>query len=212
MAQSTWERLAAGTGLMFVVLFIGAAVVNPVSDALGDQASVVAEKLLENQARALVSVAVGVLAAFALVWFAASLRSTLRQAEGGTGVLSAVAFAGGVMAGVTALASSALTRTAAEFVRRQDDAEGARMASSLQESTMAVASIFGLALLVGATFVIALRHGVIPRWLAWVGAVGAVLSLVPQYPIFAVGGVIVLFWVAALSILLIRRVGSTVES
>ena len=212
MAQSTWERLAAGTGLMFVVLLIVSFEVNPVGDALGDEASVVAERLLDNQARALVSVAVGVLAAFALVWFAASLRSTLRQAEGGTGVLSAVAFAGGVMAGVTALASSALTRTAAEFVRRQDDAEGARMASSLQESTMAVASIFGLALLVGATFVIALRHGGIPRWLAWVGAVGAALSLVPIYPIFVFGVLIALFWVAALSIVLIRRVGSTVES
>ncbi len=116
------------------------------------------------------------------------------------------------MAAVTILASSALTRTAAEFVRRQGDSEGARIAASLQESTMGVATIFGLALLVGATFVIALRHGVIPRWLAWVGAVGAVLSLVPQYPIFGIGGVIGLFWVAALSIVLIRRVGSTVET
>ncbi len=212
MAQSTWERLAAGTGLVFVVLFIVSAVVNPVSDALGDEASVVAEKLLANQARALVSVAAGVLAAFSLVWFAGSLRSTLRQAEGGTGRLSAVAFAGGVMAGVTILVSSALTRTAAEFVRRQDDSEGARLASSLAESTMGAATIFGLALLAGATFVIALRHQAIPGWLAWVGAVGAALSLVPQYPIFAFGLLIVVFWVAALSIVLIRRVGSTVES
>jgi membrane-associated protease RseP (regulator of RpoE activity) len=146
------------------------------------------------------------------VWFAASLVSTLRQAEGEAGVLSAVAFAGGVMAGVTLLASSALTRTAAEFVRRQDDSEGARLASSLAESTMGVATIFGLALLVGATFVIAWRHQAIPRWLAWVGAVGAVLSLVPQYPIFGFGFLIVLFWVAVLSIVLIRRVGRTVES
>ena len=212
MAQSTWERLAAGTGLMFVMLLIVSFEVNPVGDALGDEASVVAERLLDNQARALVSVAVGVLAAFALVWFAASLRSTLRQAEGEAGVLSEVAFAGGVMAGVTIVASSALTRTAAEFVRRQDDSEGARLAASLVESTMVVATIFGLALLAGATFVIALRHGAIPRWLAWVGAVGAVLSLVPQYPIFVVGFLIVLFWIAALSIVLIRRVGSTVES
>ncbi len=212
MAQSTWERLAAGTGLVFVVLFIVSAVVNPVFDALADEASVVAEKLLDNQARALVSVAAGTLAAFALVWFAASLRSTLRQAEGEAGVLSAVAFAGGVMAGVTILASSALTRTAAEFVRRQGDSEGARLASSLAESTMGVATAFGLALLAGATFVIALRHSAIPRWLAWVGAVGAVLSLVLIYPIFAFGLLIVLFWVAALSIVLIRRVGSTVES
>ena len=212
MAQSTWERLAAGTGLIFVMLFIVSNAVNPVSDALGDEASVVAEKLLANQARALVSVSTGVLAAFALVWFAASLRSTLRQAEGEADVLSAVAFAGGVMAGVTILASAALTRTAAEFVRRQDDSEGARLASSLEESTMAVATIFGLALLVGATCVIAFRHQAIPRWLAWVGAVGAALSLVPQFPIFAVGVLIVLFWVAALSIVLIRQVGRTVES
>ncbi len=49
VAHSTWERLAAGTGLMFVVLFIVSVVVNPVVDALGDDASVVAEKLLANQ-------------------------------------------------------------------------------------------------------------------------------------------------------------------
>ncbi len=116
------------------------------------------------------------------------------------------------MAAVTILVSSALTRTAAEFVRRQDDSEGARLGASLAESTMGVASIFGLALLAGATFVIALRHQAIPRWLAWVGAVGAAQSLVPQYPIFGFGGVIVLFWVAALSIVLIRRVGRTVAS
>ncbi len=212
MAQSRWERLAAGTGLVFVVLFIFSAVVNPVFDAINEEASVVGEKLLANQARALVSASASALAALALVWFAGSLRITLRQAEGGPGRLSAVAFAGAVMAGVTILASSALTRTAAEFVRRPGDSEGARMALSLAESTMGVATGFGLALLMGATFVIALRHGGIPRWLAWVGAVGAVLSLVPQYPIFAVGGMIVLIWVAALSIVLIRRVGSTVES
>lgn len=212
MAQSTWERLAAGTGFVFVVLFIVSDVVNPVDDALGNEASVVAEMLLANQARALVSVAVGALGALALVWFAASLRSTLRRAEGEAGVLSDVAFAGGVMAGVTILASSALTRTAAEFVRRQGDSEGARMAASLEASTMGVATGFGLALLAGATFVIALRHGAIPRWLAWVGAVGAVLALVPQYPIMLFGGAIVLFWVAALSVVLVRRVGSTVES
>ena len=212
MAQSTWERLAAGAGLVFVVLSIVSLVVNPVADALGDEASVVAEKLAENQAGALVSVAVGVLAALALVWFAASLRCTLRQAEGEAGVLSEVAFAGGVMAGVTILVSSALTRTAAEFVRRQGDSEGARLAASLEESTMAVATAFALALLMGATFVVALRHRAIPRWLAWVGAVGAALSLVPIYPIFVFGLLIALFWVAALSIVLIRRVGSTGES
>ena len=212
MAHSTWERLAAGTGLVFVVLFIFSAVVNPVFDAINEEASVVGEKLLANQARALVSASAGALAALALVWFAGSLRITLRQAEGGTGRLSAVAFAGAVMAGVTMLASSALTRTAAEFVRRQGDAEGARMALSLAESTMGVATGFGLALLMGTTFVIALRHGAIPRWLAWVGAVGAVLSLVVQYPIMVFGFAIALFWVAALSIVLIRRAGQTVES
>ena len=212
MAQSTWERLAAGTGLGFVVLFVVAQVVNPVFDAVRDEASVVAEQLLANQARALGSASAGVLAALALVWFAGTLRSTLRQAEGGTGRLSEVAFAGAVMAGVAILASSALTRTAAEFVRRQGDAEAARLAESLAGSAMGFATSCGLALLVGATLVIALRHRAIPRWLTWVGAVGAALSLIPIYPIFVFGVLIVLFWVAALSIVLIHRVGRRVES
>ena len=47
---------------------------------------------------------------------------------------------------------------------------------------MAIATAFALALLAGATFVIPLRHGAIPRWLVWVGAVGATLSLVSIYP------------------------------
>ena len=68
------------------------------------------------------------------------------------------------------------------------------------------AANYGMALLVGATFVLALRHGVIPRWLAWVGAVGGVLLLVAIWPFFIFGGLIFLFWVAALSFVLMGRI------
>lgn len=204
MAEAKWERWAAGAGLIFVALFIGA-LFDPVVDPLGDGASVVAAQLLDNRGQARLAVYAGGLAALALVWFVGSVRSTLRRAEGGTGRLSAVAFGGGVMAAVTLVASSAFLSAALEFADYGDDPAGARMAAGLAEYLF-YATNFGMALLVGATFVIALRHGVIPRWLAWVGAVGGVLSLVLIWPFFVIGVLVFLFWVVALSIVLINRV------
>lgn len=203
MAESKRERLAAGAGLIFVVLFIGA-LSDPVVDPIGDGASIVAGQLLDNRGQARFAVYAGGLAALALVWFVGSLRSTLRRAEGGNGRLSAVAFAGGVMAGVTILASSAFSWAALEFADYGDDPAGARLAAGFAEYLFFFTN-FGMALLVGASFVIALRHGAIPLWLAWVGAVGGALSLVLIWPFFVLGVLIFMFWVAALSIVLIRR-------
>lgn len=207
MTEAKWERLAAGTGLLFVALFI-AALFDPVVDPAGDEASVVAAQLLDNPGQAWLAVYAGGLAALALVWFVGSLRSALRRAEGGTGRLSAVAFGGGVMAGVALLASSAFLSAAVSLADYGDDPAGARLAASFSEHLFFAAS-YGMALLVGATFVLALRHGVIPRWLAWVGAVGGVLSLLQIWPFFPIGVLIFLFWVAALSVVLMSRVART---
>lgn len=206
MQQSAWERVAAGTGLAFVVLLVFGAVIDPVADPTGDGAATVSAQLLDNKARVLLGVYAASFAALTLVWFAGSLRSTLRQAEGGQGGrLSAVAFAGAVMAAVAILASAAMQTGALELADYGNDAAGARLAASLARSLF-FATGFGLALLVWATFVVAIRHAAIPRWLAWVGLVGAALAVVVIWPFFAIGFVIVLFWVAALSIVLIRKV------
>jgi hypothetical protein len=74
MAESKLERLAAGAGLMFVALFIGA-LFDPVVDPIGDDAAVVAAQLLENRGQARLAIYAGGLAALALVWFVGSLRS-----------------------------------------------------------------------------------------------------------------------------------------
>jgi hypothetical protein len=203
MAESKLERLAPGAGLMFVALFIGA-LFDPVVDPVGDEAAVVAAQLLQDRGQARLAIYAGGLAALALVWFVGSLRSTLRRAEGGTGRLSAVAFGGGVMAGATLLASSAFSSAALEFADYGEDPAGARLAAGLAEYLF-YATNFGMALLVGATFVVALRHGAIPRWLAWVGAVAGALSLVLIWPFFVIGVLIFLFWVTALSIVLLGR-------
>jgi hypothetical protein len=108
------------------------------------------------------------------------------------------------MAGATLLASSAFSSAALEFADYGEDPAGARLAAGLAEYLF-YASNFGMALLVGATFVVALRHGAIPRWLAWVGAVAGALSLVLIWPFFVIGVLIFLFWVTALSIVLLGR-------
>jgi hypothetical protein len=203
MTEAKWERLAAGAGLLFVALFI-AALFDPVVDPAGDEASVVAAQLLDNPGQTWLAIYAGGLAAVALVWFVGSLRSTLRRAEGGTGRLSAVAFGGGLMAGAALLASSAFLSAAVSLADYGDDPAGARLAASFAEHLFFAAN-YGMALLVGATFALALRHGVIPGWLAWVGAVGGVLLLVAIWPFFIFGGLVFLFWVAALSLVLMRQ-------
>ncbi len=203
MPEAKWERLAAWAGLIFVAFFF-AALSDPVVDPTGDGESVVAAQLLDHRVRAQLAAYAGGLAAVALVWFVGSLRSTLRRAEGGTGRLSAVAFGGGVMAGATLLASSTFLSAAISLADYGDDPTGARLAAGFSEHLF-FATSFGMALLVGATFLLALRHEAIPIGLASVGAAGGGLFLIPIWPLFVFGFFIVQFWVAALSVFLIRR-------
>jgi hypothetical protein len=108
------------------------------------------------------------------------------------------------MAGGTLLASTAFSSAALEFADYGGDPASARLAAGLAEYLF-YATNFGTALLVGATFLLAWRYGAIPRWLAWVGAVAGALSLVLIWPFFVIGVLIFLFWVAAVSIVLLGR-------
>jgi hypothetical protein len=57
---------------------------------------------------------VGALSGVALLWFLGSLRSTLRAGEGGTGRLSSIAFAGGIVLVAGAAVDASLAWAVAE--------------------------------------------------------------------------------------------------
>jgi hypothetical protein len=152
-----------------------------------------------------------------LIWFLGFVRSHLRLSEGGTGRLSAISFAGGIIF-VTVLVVSGIVNTAlADGIARFSDPETTRALYAVVVVANDV-NWFPVAVFSGAATLVAFRHNALPRWLAWLGAavaltspIGALGILVDTGP-FASDGVfstplLFLLWVLGLSIVLIQKAG-----
>ncbi len=203
MSQSRTERLAPLSGVVFVVLFLAGALLVNNYDYL-PPGSEVQRFFTDNATRLQVAGYVGLVSAAFLIWFAGSVRHSLRPSEGGTGRLSAVAFGGGVAAGaLVALAFSVLLVAAS---RGGSDAgisvDGAAVFYDLYGTAGGSALPVAMAVLIGATAVVVFRTKVWPSWLAWTGAVLALGSLSPIAYIF-IG--VDLLWILVVSILLYAR-------
>jgi hypothetical protein len=116
-------------------------------------------------------------AALALLVFATAVRSIVARAEQERGMLAALAWAGGIASAALLLAGNALSRATA-FAAMDDefqlDPNTRRLfedAGLLLLASGAIAAI----LLVVAVSLAALRHGLLPRWLAWAGFPAAAL-------------------------------------
>lgn len=144
------------------------------------------------------------------VWFLGALWATLREAEGEPAWLSAVAAGSGALAAVVSLASFGWGLA---FFRVQEgiSPEMARFLFDLGNFGFANYWVM-LANLLGATGILALRTGVLPRWIGWLGVVTAVGLLVARAfwaasPAVMFPYVLVWIWLIATSVVLFRRAG-----
>jgi hypothetical protein len=117
------------------------------------------------------------LAAMLFLWFAGCLRVALRSAEGGDGRLSTIAFGGGVAVAVFMLAMPAVNvcgALSADFL-------SVRQAQTLylMGDAFLYPAAMAAAVMLGATTLVALRTGVLARWLAWPSLALALWLLVP---------------------------------
>jgi hypothetical protein len=141
------------------------------------------------------------------LWFLTRLRSVLRAAEGGTGALSNLVFGAGVVFTALWMTSAATFASVAYAVRVRDasvsDADFVRVLPQMAWLILLVGAGFaGLFLVLIASAVI-FRTGVLPRWLAWLGIVVAIVLL---FDVIYVNIVPFLVWVlAAAIVLLVRR-------
>ena len=146
----------------------------------------------------------GALSGVFLIWFAGSVRQSLRPAEGGTGRLSAVAFGGGALGGgLVVLAFNILA---------MGGARGGSEAGIGLETATIIYDLYGqviggalpivLAAMIGAAAVVAFRTGTWPAWLAWSSAVFAVGSISPLRYIFSAADVL---WILVVSVWLFRK-------
>jgi hypothetical protein len=97
MSDRDWERIGAATGALSVLLFIIGFAIFPTAPDLNAPATEIQTYYADHQSGIQAALVLLTGALFFFIWFLGSLRSALRVAEGGTGRVSSIAFAGGVV-------------------------------------------------------------------------------------------------------------------
>jgi hypothetical protein len=121
------------------------------------------------------------------LWFLGSLRSQLRRAEGGTGRLSAVAFAGGIATFAAFGTGSGISAALAAGIAE----EGAQPVTNafFQFGSQVFAGVsFPVIVLSLAASIAIVRTRALPEWLGWLGVLVAASGAVGTIAIFVDSG------------------------
>jgi hypothetical protein len=216
VADERGRRLDAATGILAIVLWIVGFALPGAPPTADDPPADVTTFFVDHRGAILAGTFVAGLGSVAFLWFLGSLRSYLREAEGGLGRLSAAAFGGGVAA-VTLLITSltALSAGAFEVGGLGDDTVNRAMYDLA--TFLGYAGGFGFAVLLGAASCSAARSGALPPWLYWLGSVAAAAQLLSTIGLFvesgffAEGGLFIVIafliaavWAVAVSVVMMR--------
>jgi hypothetical protein len=208
-----WERWAAASGAVSVILMAIAFLVAGSSPDPDDPAAEIASYLASdsNQNQNFAAFFVFLAGVLFMLVFLSVLRSRLRAAEGPGGGLASLAFGSGVAS--AALWIGAVTFFVAPLATADNrgDALGAPADlyafSSDAGYLLWVGAVVLGALVVWATSAVAFRTGLLPRWFAWVGVVVGVICL---FAVFFVPAFVYWAWILVASLLLLRtRAGSS---
>jgi hypothetical protein len=195
--QSTWERLAPLTGLVFVAIVVAVFATGGSTPGDHDTAREVQDFYGQHHDKHMLLAFIMAISIPFLLFFVSILRYELRRA-GGTGQLANAAFAGGVLAaagfGILAFVHLALA-DAGDSVKTI----GTTQALNVLDNNDFLPMAAGMGVLVLASGLSTVRHGGLPKWLGWVGVVIGVAAFTPAgFFAFLLSGI----WVAIASILL----------
>ncbi|MGH3145821.1 MAG: hypothetical protein ACRDTR_08470 [Rubrobacter sp.] len=200
-------RLGGICGLLFVLLMVPAYAVGypdaPVSSSNAREALVYFGASPGNFV--LFNGVFAVFSTFFFLWFLGALHGVLRRAEGEGGGLSSAALAGGTAFIVLSCAGYATELLAPATLVRFDNY--VPEAQGIFESLVLSSWLYhfcqvGAAVMVSATSLVVLTTGIMPRWLALVGLVAALLTLL-HFLLPLIGAVAGLVWVALISALML---------
>jgi hypothetical protein len=209
MTDRPIPRLAALSGLVAVVLvFIGSGIGGSSPDLGASPATISAWVAKQHATTA--SYAGGfleLLGILTMIVFAATLWSVLRRAEGGDGILPATAFGAGLASATLKLASGPALFAA---VWRSGRVVNPQLATALVDmNNVAFVLTWTLdAVMLGAAAIVILKSRALPRWLGWLGAATATISLlsVPLADRVPPVGILLTFvWIISISVVLFRR-------
>jgi len=203
MADTTAARLGGIGGILFVVLFFRSYLTPPDTPVPTSGPQDVVTYFTDRQDGILLyNGLLLIFAAFFFLWFLGALHGVLRSVEGGG--ISSVALAGGLVFITLVLAGAAVEivypATLARFENFQADAQLGFFSLALS-GWMYRFALAGMSVLIAAASVVVLGTGVMPRWLALVGFVAALLALLRF--LIPLGGILGLVWVLAVSALMI---------
>jgi hypothetical protein len=192
--------LAPLTGVLFVVLTVVALILGGEPPDADDPIREVVEFWVDNDTALMIGSVLESLGAVALLFFSASLRRVLRRREDGAGVLSVAAMAGGIVAAAGIAVDAAIRFAAADLADDVDPVVTQTLNAMWADFFFPM--VVGMATLILATSLAALRTRFIPVWLAWIGILICIALFTPAgFVAFAVGGL----WILILSVLLWRQ-------
>jgi hypothetical protein len=204
-------RWAPLSGLVFLVLAVGGNALQGATPALHGDAAAVADFYDEKATAIAVGMMLSLISVFFLAWFLAALRHRLAATEGPAGF--AVPLVGGAGMATGALLAGGFALNSAGALRAREAGISPEAAAVFYDGGLALvgmAASLTSAVLLSATALVVLRHGVLPRWFGWLSAVLALLGLVT--PVAFVLALLFPVWVGLAAVLLARSAGPTPAS
>ena len=196
------ERYAPLTGVVAVVLWVvGLFLLEKDDRPDGKDTAAFVAWVQQNDSSILAGALIFGFGVLFFLWMLGSLRAALFAAEGGTGRLATIAFGSGVATSV-ALMFTYLPHAQAAFDHENTSDTAIEALVRVGDAFFGGAALFSIPLLV-ATALAILRFGALPRWLAWVSLLVALVLAIPPLAFF--GLVLGLpIWVLATSVVLFR--------
>jgi hypothetical protein len=203
VARISWERLAAITGVAYVVLYVAAF---GLGIEVGPTDAEIREHYADRASRTKEAIAFFLIAgaALALLLFSTAIRKLIDRVDAGSSLLSTLAWTGGVASATLALAGNAVSRAPA-FASMSDEFELDPNTRRLTEDAgllLFASGAIAAILLVAALSLASLRYRLLPHWLAWSGFVAAVLL---PLAVGFVGFLVFFAWLLAVAIALAFR-------
>lgn len=176
MDDAKWERAAGAGGILFVVLVLVSAFLPGSPPSTSDPARDIAKYFTDHDDAIRQAAFLGIVATIPLVWWAAAVYRMLERATGNgrLGVMTAVGVAiGAAAAGVSSIIYAVVAMVG---VGGSGGLSGTKFFYVLGTNLTAMVAI-GTALTVGSVSAGILRTGMMPKWLGWLGALVALLSV-----------------------------------
>jgi hypothetical protein len=199
-----WEtKVAPLSGALFGILLVASYVVDANTDFMPPEDEVVAY-LADGPVAIMASAYLRLLAAAALVWFGGSLHRWLRGSDDDKGRLSILAMAGATLASALIAVGAMATVAASERMWTTGSIDPGTAAALFDVAGIAIGNgaPLGLAVMIGASGITALRSGLLPGWAGW-GSVALGAALLSPYAWIVVALVIV--WVPAAGLRIYRQ-------